>query len=165
MNSGKKRDRGPARRAVALLCVAALGAGLAGCGSMACRVAPPAGAGDLVRLGEVPSAYSLDVEVVDARMERGRLVVEVMVDGGCVVDDLALFSTASFLDAVPPSVDVVVAARGRAGCEGALRSGGLFELGPLTERLLEDVPRARSLVLRVHPAAGGEPMKVSTYRL
>lgn len=152
-------------KALVLLIGALVAGACGGCGAMSCRMRPPASVGERVDIGDVPGTHTLAVAVTDARTERGRLVVDLELDGACAVSDIGLFSQAGFDGSDPPACDVVVAAEGEPGCSGATRDGVTFDLTPLVERLLTERPDSRALMLRVGPAAGGGTITVSTYRL
>jgi hypothetical protein len=160
-----RREKMLVRGFVAGCALAAVALGVVGCGAMSCRVRPPASVGVPVRLTSPPPGYRLAVTVEDARVERGRLAVDVRFEGACTVSDVALFAGGVFADEEPAACDVVVAASGESGCVDIRTESFVFDLGPLTTKLLGERPDARSLVLRVGPASGETPVTVSTYRL
>ncbi|MBD3367206.1 MAG: hypothetical protein GF405_03390 [Candidatus Eisenbacteria bacterium] len=136
-----------------------------GCGAMTCRVPPPADPGRPVTIGGPPESGTLALFVTAARVERGRLAVEIEAPGACSVGRIDAFSTAVFDATDPPACELFVVADGESGCEGRSTGRAVFDLGPLTQRLLDEMPESSGLILRVRPAADGSPISVSTYRL
>ena len=136
-----------------------------GCGPMSCRVSPPPSLGVPVKIETPPRDGVVQLTVVDARTERGRLVVDVETNGACTLESIELYADGVFEASDPPRCDVVVVATGTVGCEGVRTDSETFDLGPMVDRLLNERPGSRGLVLRVLPTASEDPITVSTYRL